>query len=246
MNEAAAAGEEALARGAGGAMLYDASCLHHPDAAVFEPAHWQAQGALETARGGRGTVAFVRTQAGRRWVLRHYRRGGLMARLVDDQYLWTGADRTRSFREWRLLRQLRAWGLPVPQPIAARYQRSGLFYRADLITAELPVRRTLTQALQAGPLPAESWQAVGACVGILHARGVQHADLNAHNLLLGDERTVFVLDFDRGRIRERGAWEQDVLERLQRSLRKVTAGLPADRFGDGQWQALLAGVKQGH
>ena len=31
MNEAAAAGEEALARGAGGAMLYDASCLHHPD-----------------------------------------------------------------------------------------------------------------------------------------------------------------------------------------------------------------------
>ncbi len=44
MNEAAAAGEEALARGAGGAMLYDASCLHHPDTAVFDPAHWQAQG----------------------------------------------------------------------------------------------------------------------------------------------------------------------------------------------------------
>ena len=41
-------------------MLYDASCLHHPHNSVFDPSYWQAQGALETARGGRGTVAFVR------------------------------------------------------------------------------------------------------------------------------------------------------------------------------------------
>jgi 3-deoxy-D-manno-octulosonic acid kinase len=245
MNEAAAAGEEALARGAGGAMLYDASCLHHPDAAVFDSAHWQAQGALETTRGGRGTVAFIRTATGQRWVLRHYRRGGLIARLIQDRYLWTGEDNTRSFREWRLLRQLRAWGLPVPQPVAARYQRAGLFYRADLITAELPVRLTVAQALQAAPVPSAMWQAVGACVGALHARGVQHADLNAHNVLLGEGNAVYVLDFDRGRIRERGTWEQSVLERMQRSLRKVTAGLPSDRFGDEQWQALLAGVQQG-
>lgn len=242
MNEAAAAGEEALARGAGGAMLYDASCLHHPDAAVFDRSHWQAHGTLETTQGGRGTVAFVRTRDGQRWVLRHYRRGGLIARLVADRYLWTGAEQTRSFREWRLLRQMRAWGLPVPQPVAARYVRVGPFYRADLLTAELPVRQTLAQALQSGPVPAAAWQAIGACIGALHARGVQHADLNAHNLLLGADLAVYVLDFDRGRIRERGAWEHAVLERLHRSLRKVTAELPPDRCGDAQWQALLAGV----
>jgi 3-deoxy-D-manno-octulosonic acid kinase len=74
---------------------------------------------------------------------------------------------------------------------------------------------------------------------------VQHADLNAHNVLLGEHHAVYVLDFDRGRIRERGAWEQDVLERLRRSLRKVTAELPADRIGDTQWQTLLAGLRQG-
>jgi hypothetical protein len=51
-----------------------------------------------------------------------------------------------------------------------------------------------------------------------------------------------VLDFDRGRIRARGAWEQQVLRRLRRSLLKVTAGLPADRFGDEQWRALLLGA----
>jgi 3-deoxy-D-manno-octulosonic acid kinase len=245
MNEAAAAGEEALARGAGGAMLYDASCLHHPDDAVFDANHWLAQGALESTRGGRGTVAFVRTAEGQRWVLRHYRRGGLVAKLVADRYLWTGADRTRSFREWRLLRQLRAWALPVPRPVAARYVRAGAFYRADLLTTELPVRLTLAQALQAAALPAAAWRAVGKCIGTLHARGVQHADLNAHNLLLGEGNAVYVLDFDRGRIRERGGWERTVLERLQRSLRKVTAGRPHGRFGAEQWHALITGLEQG-
>jgi 3-deoxy-D-manno-octulosonic acid kinase len=245
MNEAAAAGEEALARGAGGAMLYDASSLHHPDTAVFDPAHWQAKGTLDTTRGGRGTVAFVRASPDQRWVLRHYRRGGLMAHLSDDLYMWTGADRTRSFREWRLLRQLRAWGLPVPTPVAARYQRAGFFYRADLITAELPVRRTLTQALQQASLPTETWHAIGQCVGSLHARGVQHADLNAHNLLVGASNDIYVLDFDRGRIRARGTWERAVLARLQRSLRKVTTGQPAERLTEANWQALLAGAGAG-
>jgi hypothetical protein len=54
---------------------------------------------------------------------------------------------------------------------------------------------------------------------------------------------VYVLDFDRGRIRPRGAWEQSVLERLQRSLRKVTATMPPGRFDDEAWQALLQGLK---
>jgi 3-deoxy-D-manno-octulosonic acid kinase len=245
MNEAAAVGEEALARIAGGAMLYDASCLGQPDAAVFDPTHWQARGALHATRGGRGTVAFVRTPRGDAWVLRHYRRGGLVARLFDDGYVWTGEERTRSFAEWRLLRRLRALGLPVPQPVAARYERRGLTYHADLITVQLPARRTLAAALADAPLPAASWLAIGRCIGRLHAHGVQHADLNAHNLLLGDDdRAIYVLDFDRGRIRRRGAWEQRVLLRLERSLRKVTGELPGDRFGDEQWRAVLAGVEE--
>jgi 3-deoxy-D-manno-octulosonic acid kinase len=245
MDEAVAAGEEVLARGAGGAMLYDASCLGQPVHEVFDPGYWRRADALESARGGRGTVAFIRTPQGQRWVLRHYRRGGLVARLAGDRYLWQGEDDTRSFREWRLLRQLRAWGLPVPQPVAAQYQRAGLVYRADLLTAELPVRRTLAQALQDAPLQPSSWAAVGDCVGALHARGVQHADLNAHNLLLGPADEVYVLDFDRGLVRARGPWEAGVLARLRRSLLKVTAGLPSDRFGDEQWRQLLARATAG-
>jgi 3-deoxy-D-manno-octulosonic acid kinase len=236
------AGPETFAPTARGAMLYDASRCGQPDERIFAREHWRARGALQEAAAGRGTVAFI-GDGERRWVLRHYRRGGLVAQLLADRYLWTGADRTRAFREWRLLRELREAGLPVPRPVAARYERRGLFYRADLLTEEMPTRRTLTQALQEGPLAAAQWRAVGACVGRLHAHGVHHADLNAHNLLLGDDGTVYVLDFDRGRIRPRGAWEQAVLARLQRSLRKVTAGLPGERCSDAAWQALRQGLE---
>lgn len=224
-----------------GAMLYDASRSGQLAEPVFEPAWWRERGCLEEVAGGRGTVAFVR-DGDRRWVLRHYRRGGTVAKLLDDRYLWTGEDRTRAFREWRLLHALRASGLPVPAPVAARYVRSGPTYRADLLTEELPTRLTLARALADAPLEPAQWRGIGRVIGVLHAHAVRHADLNAHNLLLGPDGAVYVVDFDRGRFEARGGWERDVLERLHRSLAKVTAGLPRERWTDGDWQVLLDGV----
>jgi 3-deoxy-D-manno-octulosonic acid kinase len=235
------AGPELELRIARAAMLYDASRMDQPGLDAFDRGYWRARGALEEVAGGRGTVAFVR-DAGRRWVLRHYRRGGFVARFVDDTYCYTGGDRTRAHAEFRLLRRLREWNLPVPQPVAARYVRAGLVYRADLITEELPTRLTLARALESAPLETATWRAVGRCIGGLHARGVQHADLNAHNLLLGAGAEVYVVDFDRGRIRARGAWEGRVLRRLHRSLAKLASRLPAGRFGDAEWRSLLDGL----
>jgi 3-deoxy-D-manno-octulosonic acid kinase len=235
------AGPEVEVRTARGAMLYDASCIDQPGAEIFERDFWRARRALEELPGGRGTVAFI-ADAGRRWVLRHYRRGGLVARFLDDRYLWTGAGRTRAYAEWRLLRRMGEWRLPVPRAVAARYSRAGPWYRADLITEELPTRLTLAQALAAAALEAERWRAVGRCIGRLHAHGVRHADLNAHNVVLGAGDVVYVVDFDRGRVLERGDWEQRVVGRLRRSLDKVARDLPPDRFGDEQWHELLQGV----
>ena len=223
-----------------GAMLFDAALMTPPDERLFDPASWQARGSVEQAAGGRGTVAFLH-DGPRRWVLRRYRRGGAVAHLLGDRYLWTGEERTRAFREWRLLKTLAAWELPVPTAVATRYRRSGLFYRAELLTEELPTRLTLAHALQRGPLSAERWRAIGRCVHRFQSRGVQHADLNAHNILLGDGDHVYVLDFDRGRLRDHGKWEWAVLARLERSLQKVTLGLPADRYGTAEWNELLSG-----
>ena len=85
-------------------------------------------------------------------MLRHYRRGGFIARLSRDRYVWTGEARVRAFAEWRLLELLTERGLPVPKPIAARYQRSGLLYRCDLITQRIADAQPLSAALAVGAL----------------------------------------------------------------------------------------------
>ena len=221
-----------------GAMLYDASLAGHADESWFDPDRWPDRGSVERQAGGRGAITFLRDDE-RRWVLRHYRRGGAIARVLDDRYLYIGADRTRGFREWRLLRELAALGLPAPRPVAAHYRRDGPFYRADLLTEELPSRMTLAQALAAAPVPMQRWSDIGRSIGQFHAHGVRHADLNAHNIVLGTAGEIYLLDFDRGRIVARGDWEATVLARLERSLVKVTQELPAGRYGPEQWQRLL-------
>jgi 3-deoxy-D-manno-octulosonic acid kinase len=231
--------QETLLRIAGGGILYDASRLRKPAAEVFDVEHWRAQGSLQEIAGGRASIAIVGTGA-ERWVLRHYRRGGFIARFSRDRYLWLGESRTRSFAEWRLLAELRRRGLPVPAPVAARYVRGALTYSADLITEQLPNTRTLADAITGAALPRESWQAVGKTIARFHREGVHHADLNAHNILLDSGSEVYVLDFDRGRIEPRGSWEQDVLARLRRSLEKIKGQRTNVAFGDEQWNWLLA------
>jgi 3-deoxy-D-manno-octulosonic acid kinase len=243
---------ENLSVGKRGGIVYDAARFVKPPHEIFLREHWQSQGRLREVVGGRGSVCFLSIdhdegldEGSGEWVLRHYKRGGAMARLVQDRYFWMGADRTRAFREWRLLAQLRELHLPVPCPIAARYVRFGLTYTADLITASIPESRTLTQTLLQAPLQQAQWSAIGAIIARFHAHGVQHADLNAHNILLQSDATVWLLDFDRGRIRDRGAWEADVLARLHRSLQKLTRQQQGFQFGETQWEWLMAGMRGG-
>jgi 3-deoxy-D-manno-octulosonic acid kinase len=233
---------ERFERVTGGGILYDASRLRKPAAELFDTAYWRAQGALQELAGGRASVAIVTARA-ERWVLRHYRRGGFIARFARDSYFWLGEARTRSFAEWRLLAELRRRGLPVPAPIAARYVRGVLTYRADLITEHLPDCRTLADAITGAQLPREHWSAVGQTLAAFHREGVHHADLNAHNIMLEHAVAprIYLLDFDRGRIGPRGAWEQDVLARLRRSLEKIRTQRCDVAFADEQWGWLMAG-----
>ena len=109
-------------------MLSDPACLGNlpPGAAesLFDPGFWRRRGELIAVTGGRGSAWFIASGA-QQWALRHFRRGGFMARLWQDGYVWAGEERVRAFAEWRLLQALWQQGLPVPQPVAARYDRSG-------------------------------------------------------------------------------------------------------------------------
>ena len=232
---------------ADGAMLADRESLGNLTGAAleaaFEPEFWAARGELIEVTGGRGSAWFISGSG--RWVLRHFRRGGWIARLSRDRYLWAGEMRVRAFAEYRLLAELGRGALPVPRPVGARYRRVGPFYRCDLITQRIPGARPLSFVLSLGPLDEHTWREVGAAVARLHAAGADHPDLNAHNILVGDDGAVSVIDFDRGRLRapgeKAGAWAGKNLSRLHRSLVKVSRDLPPDRFSAAAWDRLLAG-----
>ena len=224
-------------------MLYDASRARNLTAAWFDPHFWKSRGELDGTARGRGTTYFVRSRE-RRLVLRHYRRGGLVALLSRDRYIWRGEEQTRPFTEWSILYRLHRAGLPVPAPIAARYVRHGSTYRGDIITERLTTVGSLAECLNMGALSIVTWISIGRSIRRFHDFGVCHADLNAHNVLLSEEESVYLVDFDRCQLRRAGLWRDTNLVRLRRSLEKITYGLPADRFSEADWHGLLDGYRQ--
>ena len=221
-----------------GAILYDPERVDVPGWELFDRDRWRSRGIVTAHSGGRGSIHFIEHR-GHRWALRRYLRGGVVAHFVRERFLFLGEDRTRSFRELRLLAALQEKGLPVPAPVAAGYRRGLFTYVAELITDRLSGAASLTEVLRAGRMNEERWVAIGRCLRRFHDAGVQHADLTANNIMLGEQGEIWLLDFDRGRLREPGVWRERVLDRLARSLAKVAAG----RF---EWQQGFQALRAAH
>ena len=153
--------------------------------------------------------------------MRHYLRGGLAAKVSRDRYLWHGARRTRSFAEFRLTREVAKRGLAVPRPIAAYYRRVGLHYQAAILLDRIEGVASLADRAAESAADAP-WEEAGRLVAKSHRVGLDHADLNAHNLLFNGTGSGWVIDLDRGalKIPETG-WRERNLSRLRRSLLKL-------------------------
>lgn len=190
--------------------------------------------AIPVDEGGRQAAWFVDGDHGAA-VLRHYRRGGLRARLGRESYLWLGAARVRALAEVRALAHLRDAGVRVPEPLGAAYWRSGLYYRNAILVARIEGARAL-----AGQLDRADPRAVAQAVAAMHTAGVRHADLNAYNILFDDCGRVWLIDFDRARIGvvSPGQRRKNLL-RLRRSLVKV-----AGARGAQWWDALDSAYRQ--
>jgi 3-deoxy-D-manno-octulosonic acid kinase len=202
-----------------GAILFDATRQRQAGPELFDPEHWGGR-AERVGNGGRGGAWFVAAD-GRALVLRHYLRGGFAARLSRDAYAWRGESQVRSFIEYRLLRTLRERGLAVPAPQAACYWRRGRLYRAAILVERIAGARSLAE-LAAGQGSAAPWAVAGRLIAAFHRAGLDHADLNAHNVLFDGGGAGWLIDLDRGRLRRpaRG-WREKNLARLLRSLRKL-------------------------
>lgn len=221
----------------------DRQCFEAAEPCLFDPQWWRAQGECEALGAGRGHVHRVGDARGR-YLLRHYYRGGLVARLSRDLFLARPTPRTRAMAEFTLLSQLRARGLAVPQPCAARHVRHGLLYRADILVALIPDAADVARLLHdTRALTPREWQSLGLAVRRLHDEQVFHSDLNCHNLMLDAAGKAWIVDFDKCGFRTGDEWKAGNLARLQRSLRKELRLDGKFRWSEGDWQAFLAGYQ---
>lgn len=177
---------------------------------------------------GRGGIGTLQLQ-GHDLVVRPYKRGGALGRLLRDRY--TGPSRAR--RELEVLAALRAEGVPVVVPVAAVARRQHAFWRLRLCTERLPDALPLPAFLAAFPgLRRFTAEAVGIVVKLAFTAGLRHPDLHLDNVLCaarGDRVRAVLVDLDRASLQkglDEGARDA-MLARLQRYAVRHRAKLPA-------------------
>ena len=212
----------------------------------FKPDYWQQQQKLLGQSQGRNVTWFVGEKS-QPMVLRHYYRGGLIGKLINDCYIFSGIKNTRAYREFSLLLQLEQLELPACRVVAAQVTRSGLIYRADLLMKMVEGGQDLVALLSKGSLTEQQWQNIGHTIAQFHQARVYHADLNAHNILIDNDDKVWLIDFDRGEIKaQQGQWCQQNLDRLLRSFKKERNKLDNFYYRDQDWQTLLSAYQAGY
>ncbi|MCK0744799.1 3-deoxy-D-manno-octulosonic acid kinase [Chromohalobacter nigrandesensis] len=204
-------------------ILYDRARLSHPEQPILppfgeawlDPQAWVQRGLVTGTAPGRGASQFLSVD-GNDWVLRPYRRGGMAAKISRMDYLWRGLENTRAFEEMRLTHYLFKQNLPVPAPVAALVVKHRMTYHAALMTERLPDSQALAERLT--DMTPELLADVGATIRRFHDAGLDHVDLNARNLLVDANDRIWLIDFDRCRLRTPGRWQEANLARLKRSL----------------------------
>lgn len=226
--------------------LYDSSEINDFVPDMLNASYWQNKGAITGSAQGRGTTWFIKTinhpsKQEKHWVLRHYYRGGLIGKIINDSYWFTSQEDSRAAREFSLLEHMQKLALPAPKPIAYRVIRHGLLYSADLLSSRIEHAQDLVALLSKQAISADLWKNIGATIKRFHDHNIYHHDLNAHNILIDKNDNVFLIDFDRGEIRSsnQASWQQANMARLQRSFIKELNQLPTFHWEHDNWQLLL-------
>ncbi len=198
---------------------------------------------IETHHGRGGVHCFKYND--QNLVLRHYRRGGFPAKFVKDRYLWRGLEKTRAFQELQVLSTLSENNLPVPMPVAVRVHKQGRVYSADIITTLIPNTKTLSSILESKAISELCWMKIGKSIKQFHNNNCNHADLNAHNILLDNQENVFLIDFDRSKIDiAKNRWRDKNLQRLRRSLEKIAKNSTTFNFTPECFSHLTKGYSK--
>lgn len=225
-------------------ILFDTEHFSAATPQMFTGEYWHKQNAITGQAKGRGTTYFFQHNQNE-YVLRHYRRGGLIGKILNDQYLYTGIEQSRAWQEFNLLQHMQSLGLACPKPIAARLNRRVCYYQADIISSKISHAQDLYQILLKGSLAADVWQQIGQTIAEFHHQQIYHHDLNIHNIMLDKNQKAWLIDFDKCAVKPGEEWKNANIARLRRSFEKEKR-LNNIYWNESDWQALSTAYLNGN
>ncbi len=195
--------------------------------------------ASDTVLGGRDSISHHCIEDLGPVVIKHYKRGGLLGRLVRRIYIRLGKSRSRL--EFELLQKAGKLGINVPEPLVCA-SRGWLIYRAWLVTGKIESALPLAWlSLEDEKRTHRVMPAVIEQISRLIENGIIHVDLHPGNVLVDGRDRVFLLDFDKGKFHrgEKNKLRDRYLKRWQRAVSKH--GLP--EYLTEMLEAGLQGIK---
>ena len=173
---------------------------------------------------------------------RRGRRGGLIASILSDVYVGIAP---RPLTELAVTVEAVRRGIPVAEPMGAMIEwLSPVLYRGFFLTRAVR-GMTLWEFLKTDDDPTVRTHVLGqarAAIATMHDKGLFHADLNLHNLLVTQARdsfSVVVIDLDKSRLFDAplsAAMRRANAARLMRSARKLD---PSGKFLDAAALSIL-------
>ena len=183
--------------------------------------------AVEAGAGNRHSAFRLSLDNGLELFARRSRRGGMIASILSDVY--TGMT-PRPLTELAVTIEAMRRGIPVAEPMGAMVEWiAPVLYRGCFLTRAVP-GMTLWEFLKTDDDSTVRSHVLGQAriaIDTMHEKGLFHADLNLHNLLVTQVResfTVIIIDLDKSRLFDAplsSAMRRSNAARLIRSARKL-------------------------
>jgi 3-deoxy-D-manno-octulosonic acid kinase len=213
-----------------------------PQAARIMQKLGELASASEAGAGNRQSAFRLMLDDGVELFARRGRRGGMIASILSDVYLGMSP---RPLTELTVTIEARRRGIPVAEPMGAMVEWIGpALYRGFFLTRAVR-GMTLWEFVKTDDDPTvreHVLEQARAAIDTMHDKGLFHADLNLHNLLVTQVResfTVVILDLDKARLVDAPlspAMRRTNAARLLRSARKLD---PAGKFLDAAAISIL-------
>jgi 3-deoxy-D-manno-octulosonic acid kinase len=159
--------------------------------------------------GGRTSIKTLSFRDKRLLIIKEYFRGGWLRHLNKKYYLRLG--KTRSQLEFEALQLAREAGVNCPEPLAFVFCGK-LFYRNWLLLRKINNSQTLSEIAITDPKRAQEImpKLVIELQKLIDAK-ILHVDLHPGNVLLDEQNSVYLIDFDKAR---RVRLKEKILQKL--------------------------------